>query len=201
MFLSSLLLLSAAITPATPSTPLPWFDFEDYPMKAFEKQWEGITTFELLVAPDGSVANCTVTESSGHSELDKATCHLAMKRAKFTPASVDGRPVHGIYRSEAAWALPERSVGTKAGPDLEISLSRLPAGTAQPPVVKLAYAVDSSGKSLSCDALPQSRKQPALLVELGCKELVGRMAVPVVTPSGQAVEAVRTGAVSFKADD
>lgn len=192
-------LLMLAVIPANPVTPIPWFTFEDYPMKAFEKKWEGITTFEILVTPQGTVANCRVTESSGHEELDRQTCFLATKRAKFAPATVDGRLVFGVYRSEAAWALPERSVGTKAGPDLEVTLNKLPEGTLEPPVVKVAYAVDASGQPSSCVAMPSARKQPPVLVELGCRQLLESIGnSPVVSSTGQPVAAVRTGAIKFR---
>jgi hypothetical protein len=65
--------------------------------------------------------------------------------------------------------------------------------------VKLAYAVDTSGNPSSCTILPTSLKQPQVLVELGCKELLQRAPrTPVVDPSGRPVPAVRTGAVLFK---
>ena len=198
---ATLSLLAGTVVAATPLTPLPWFDFEDYPMKAFEKKAEGVTQFELLVAPDGQIANCTVTQSSGNEELDRTTCYLANKRVKFSPArGADGQATFGLYRSQAIWALPERTIAANPGPDLEVSLNRLPAGTAEPPVVKLAYAVDPQGRTSSCTLLPSSLKQPEVLVEVGCKELLDKMAgKPVVGPAGQAVPAVSTAAVRFKA--
>ena len=49
-------MLASSLVAATPASPEPWFEFKDYPMQAFEKQWEGVTKFELLIAPDGSTA-------------------------------------------------------------------------------------------------------------------------------------------------
>lgn len=193
--------LLGTVVAATPTTPPPWFKFaEDYPMKAFERKWEGVTQFQLLVAPDGSVSNCSIVKSSGHELLDETTCLLASKRAEFRPArGPDGNVVWGVYRSEAMWALPEHRLATTAAPDLEVSLNKLPAGVSEPPAVKLAYSVDTSGNPSSCTILPTSLKQPAVLVELGCKELLERAPrTPVVDPSGQPVPAVRTGAVLFK---
>jgi TonB family protein len=192
------LLLAGAVVAATPITPLPWFEFEDYPMKAFEKKLEGVTQFELLVAPDGRIAGCTVTQSSGSAELDKTTCHLANKRVQFRAArGPDGQAVHGVYRSQAVWALPERTIKASPGPDLEVNLNKLPAGVGEPPVIKLAYAVDRQGKASSCTVMPSSVKQPEILVELGCKELLSKASGPVVGPAGQPVAAVKTAAVRF----
>ena len=198
---SSFALLASAVVAATPMTPLPWFEFSDYPMKAFEKKAEGVTQFELLIAPDGAIADCTVTATSGNAELDRTTCFLATKRAQFRPArGPEGQPAYGVYRSQAVWALPERTIAANPGPDLEVSLNKLPAGTAEPPVVKLAYAVDTQGRPSSCTLMPSSLKQPSVLVEVGCKELLDKMAgKPVVGPAGQPVPAVSSAAVRFNA--
>ena len=198
---ASLPLLAGAVVAATPVTPLPWFEFRDYPMKAFEKKAEGVTQFELLIAPDGRIAGCTITGSSGDASLDRATCFLTRKRVKFNPArGPGGQPVYGVYRSQAVWALPERTIKANPGPDLEVSLNKLPAGTAEPPVVKLAYALDAQGRPSSCTVMPSSVKQPQVLVEVGCKELLTRVTgKPVVGPDGHPVPAVSTAAVKFNA--
>lgn len=200
MFSASLLLLAGSVSAASPVTPLPWFEFKDYPMKAFEKKAQGVTRFELLVSPDGAIADCSIVSSSGNAELDKATCYLATKRVKFTPARGEaGTPVWGIYRSQALWALPENRLSAPPAPDLEISLNKLPEGAKEPAAVKLAYAVDPNGNPSSCTLMPSSLKQPQLLVDLGCKELLkSAPRAPVVAPTGQAVPVVKTGAVLFK---
>jgi len=194
-------LVSGAVVAATPVTPLPWFEFEDYPMKAFEKKWEGVTRFELLVGPDGAIAECRITSSSGHEELDKTTCALATRRVTFRPARADdGSPMWGTYRSQAIWALPERQIVAPPAADLEVSLNKLPSGTKEPPAVKLAYAVDSQGNPSSCTVMPSSLPQPRVLVDLGCKELLdSARGKPVVGPNGQPIPAVKTGSVLFKA--
>jgi TonB family protein len=197
-------LLSGAVVAATPVTPQPWFEFKDYPMKAFEKSLQGVTQFELLLSPDGKIADCRVTESSGHDILDERTCFLATKRAEFRPARDENNmPTWGVYRSQAVWVLPEhRMVGANPGPDLEVSLNKLPAGTVEPPVVKLAYAVDARGKPSSCSLMRTAQSQPEILVTIGCKELFEEIShTPVVGPGGQPVPAIKTAAVRFKADN
>lgn len=198
----ALSLLAGSLSAATPLTPQPWFTFADYPMKAFEKSEEGVTRFELLIAPDGRVAKCTIIGSSGHEELDKTSCYLASRRAKFRPAyGADGEPLFGTYRSQTVWALPEHKIESNPGPDLVVSLNELPAGTNQPPVVKLAYSVDVEGKPTGCAVMPWSVRQPKLLVDLACKELIRQIRpAPVLAPSGQPVAAVKSGAVKFDTD-
>jgi hypothetical protein len=47
--------------------------------------------------------------------------------------------------------------------------------------------------------MPTSLRQPQVLVEIGCKELLEReTGTPVIGPSGQPVSAVKSGAIRFK---
>lgn len=197
------LLLAGSVVAAAPETPLPWFEFRDYPMKAFEKNLEGITRFELMVSPQGNIASCKITSSSGHEELDTTTCFLAQKRVKFRPArNGDGEAVWGLYRSQAIWAIPDHRLTAIPAPDLEVTLNQLPAGTVKPAAVKLAYAVDASGNRSSCTMMPDSLKQPQVLVDVGCKQLLESADhKPVLGPNGQPVPAVVTGAVLFKTSE
>lgn len=208
-----LLLLAGAVVAASPLTPMPWFEFHDYPTKAFEKKAEGVTRFDLLVSPEGKIADCKVTVSSGNEDLDKRTCFLAGRRARFAPATDEsGRPVFGVVRSQAVWKIPvdtlegvvrtpETQLSNLApGPDLEVNLNRLPEGTTEPAVVKLAYSVDTRGNPTSCSLMRLAQHQPKMLVDLGCRELLQRLPhTPVLDPSGQAVPAVKTAAVKFNA--
>jgi TonB family protein len=201
MFASAFLFL-ATVTAAVPTPKSLWFEFHDYPMNAFEKRWEGVTSFDLLVDPSGRVVDCTVSKSSGHEDLDKATCSLASFRARFTPArGPGGEPAYGVYRSQAIWVIPEHSLpNTAPGPDLQVSVNKLPDGTQNPPAVQLAYMVDARGEISACSPLKGSPAQPAALVDVACRELASRLPrQPAMTTDGQAVAAVRTAAVLFTA--
>ncbi|HWI75739.1 MAG TPA: energy transducer TonB [Sphingomicrobium sp.] len=201
--LGASLLIAGSVVAATPVTPLPWFEFRDYPMKAFDKNQEGVTRFQLLVSPEGSIESCKVTSSSGHDELDTTTCYLAQKRVKFQPArDAEGRAVWGIYRSQAVWAIPDHRLYAPPAPDLEVTLNKLPDNAVKPTAVKLAYAVDANGTPSSCTMMPDSLRQPQVLVDVGCKQLLESADhKPVLGPTGQPVPAVVTGAVLFKTSD
>ena len=67
-----------------------------------------IDTLSLEIAADGRVTNCTITGTSGHPQLDVATCALVSKRAKFQPArGSEGQPVAGSYSNAIDWQLPD----------------------------------------------------------------------------------------------
>ena len=195
-------LLSAAVIAAAPATPLPWFNMDDYPMKAFEKEWRGASVFEVLVAPDGKPADCTITKSSGYQELDRHTCFIAMHRARFTPArGPDGSPVYGAYRSVVMWHRPDQErLQGEPGPDLEVTVSALPNGAKEPPAVKVAYFVDPAGNPSICTPLPDSKVQPKALLDAACSQLFGKLQHAPVTANGAAVPAVKTAAVLFTVD-
>ena len=88
--------------------PARWVDTDDYKSNWIRQEMTGKARFRLEIAADGKVANCTITGSSGHPELDAATCALVSKRAKFQPARTGGgEPIAGSYSNAIDWRLPE----------------------------------------------------------------------------------------------
>lgn len=192
-------LVAGAVIATTPATPLPWFDLNDYPTKAFEREWQGTTNFDVIVDPDGRSADCKIEKSSGHEILDRSACWVAMKRARFTPAiGADGERAFGVYRSQVVWSRPDRTgVQRDLGPDLEVSVNQLPAGAG--PAVKLAYFVDAAGNPSACTPLPDSAHQPKQLIDLACQALFQQLPREAVTANGTTVAAVKTAAVKVVA--
>ena len=190
-------LLVNAVVAASPATPLPWYTFADYPMKAFEKEWKGTATFEVLVDPQGRPADCAIIQSTGYPTLDRETCFIAMHRARFSPArGPDGSMVYGSYRSMVKWRRPDQeSLQVEPGPDLEVTVSALPEGTRKPAAVKVAYFVDAQGQASSCTVLPESKAQPSSLIEAACKQVMAKGA-----PNPGSRPTVRTAAILFTAE-
>jgi len=62
------------------------FSADDYPASAQSAGAEGTVRASLSIGPDGRVASCNVTQSSGNPSLDSATCNILRRRAKFIPA-------------------------------------------------------------------------------------------------------------------
>lgn len=59
---------------------------ENYPRKAEREGIEGSVGVSVVVTPDGRVGGCTVTRSSGSSDLDAAACDGMTRYARFNPA-------------------------------------------------------------------------------------------------------------------
>jgi len=68
--------------------PLP-----DYPVLALVEGREGRAAFRITVASSGAVTDCRIVTSSGHSDLDAATCDYARKLKK----------VEGVYQGVVSW--------------------------------------------------------------------------------------------------
>ena len=98
----------------TPKDPQPrgnpgrWVTTNDYPSRSIREEQEGVTTVALSVDASGRVTGCRITRSSGHSQLDDATCSNMQRRARFTPATDgSGKEVAGTYTQSVRWQLPE----------------------------------------------------------------------------------------------
>jgi periplasmic protein TonB len=62
------------------------FSADDYPASAQAAGAEGTARASLTIGTDGRVASCNITQSTGNSALDSATCNILRRRAKFVPA-------------------------------------------------------------------------------------------------------------------
>lgn len=87
-------------------------DPDDYPRRAVDRRAQGTTYLRFTILPNGRVRDCVVTRSSGHRDLDAATCPLLERRLRYRPArDAAGRPVAETIRGQQDWELgPERPV-------------------------------------------------------------------------------------------
>lgn len=76
----------------------------DYPAASWVNGEEGTAYYELAVAADGTVTDCTIIDSAGYAALDAKTCEIAMERAEFLPAQDEsGMPIAGTHRDYQVW--------------------------------------------------------------------------------------------------
>ncbi|MEO1222275.1 MAG: TonB family protein [Pseudomonadota bacterium] len=94
---------------ATPrGDPGNWITTADYKTSWIRRDFAGTARFTLQVDALGRVGGCTITGSTGHEALDRATCRLLEARAIFNPAKgSDGNAVAGTYSSSVNWSIPE----------------------------------------------------------------------------------------------
>jgi protein TonB len=84
-----------------------WANTNDYPSRALQQEREGTTGFRVTVDTNGRVIDCQITSSSGHPDLDAATCTNVKRRARFEPALQNGQPVQGSYSNRVRWQIPK----------------------------------------------------------------------------------------------
>ncbi|MEP7351257.1 MAG: energy transducer TonB [Sphingorhabdus sp.] len=94
--------------PVPKGNPGNWANTNDYPSRALQQEREGTTGFTVTVGPNGRVTACNVSSSSGHADLDQATCTNVTRRARFDPAlDSSGNPTTGTYSNRVRWQIPK----------------------------------------------------------------------------------------------
>lgn len=84
-----------------------WASARDYPSRALRQEREGVVRFRVTCGDTGRVNSCTITRSSGHTDLDEATCKLITRRGRFTPgADRNGNPSGGTWSNAVRWQIP-----------------------------------------------------------------------------------------------
>ncbi|GMN02609.1 energy transducer TonB [Erythrobacter sp. MTPC3] len=85
-----------------------WVTDNDYRSNWIRRGMSGVAGFTLSIDEKGRVSDCAITRSTGHEQLDAATCKLIENRARFDAAKDSyGKPVAGTYRNSVNWKLPE----------------------------------------------------------------------------------------------
>jgi len=78
-----------------------------YPEVALQLRHQGDVTYKVEINEEGRAENCRVIESSGHKELDDATCDLIQTRGVFRPALDNhGELVRSEFQGKMSWRLP-----------------------------------------------------------------------------------------------
>jgi TonB family protein len=87
----------------------PYITSADYPAEALRQRQQGRIEVKLTIAPNGGVASCRVTQSSGSAALDARTCEIVRERAQSMPWHGDnGSGVANVLTAEIRWTLPAR---------------------------------------------------------------------------------------------
>ena len=88
---------------------------KNYPPRALKAGEQGKVGFRIVVEPDGSLGSCVVTQSSGHSALDKETCDIIVNNARLQPVrNEEGRTVRAVQNGFINWKLPSGAASVAA---------------------------------------------------------------------------------------
>lgn len=78
-----------------------------YPTRALQEEREGETRIGFVIGTDGRVANCEVTASSGHADLDAASCRAARSLTYFPATNAAGEPIETKGEQRIRWEIPK----------------------------------------------------------------------------------------------
>lgn len=79
----------------------------DYPASAIRRGAVGVVEVLLNVGVEGKPLDCRIIRSSGHKDLDNATCEKLLKRGKFNPGlDRNGNAVVSPFYFAVNWLMP-----------------------------------------------------------------------------------------------
>src|SRR3954471_24659924 len=118
--------LAAQLSAPVPTNLRKWFEPEDMPVSVMSAgTGAALAGIRVDVAPDCTIRRCTVETSSKVRILDRLSCDLPKRRAKFEPAHwTDGSPAFGAYRTSISWIVTDVPVRPPklSYPDLDLSV-------------------------------------------------------------------------------
>jgi protein TonB len=79
---------------------------KDYPRASAQAGVGGTVSVRFAVEPNGRADDCVVTHSSGHEDIDEATCRLIEQRFRYRPGTDRaGRPVRTFLVEKHTWSI------------------------------------------------------------------------------------------------
>ncbi|OAN64030.1 energy transducer TonB [Sphingomonas sp. TDK1] len=198
---------TGASTKPTPRGDAPWITNDDYPMEEARARHEGVVAFALLVDASGHAVGCDVTATSGFVGLDKQTCFLMMRRARFNPALENGRAVESHVTGNFTWRLgnapPYRNgvdgaVGVAAPVPpgaLQLTVATLPSDYRQPAKAAISFGTDQ--RVVDCRILESSGN--AAIDRVACEQLRALATAPSAN-AGSTAAKTAAYIVSFRVD-
>ena len=75
--------------------------FTQYPKSSLENNEQGTVHYRVRIDGRGVPKQCEVTQSSGYTRLDQATCELLMSRARFSRTNGRG----SVYDGKVVWRI------------------------------------------------------------------------------------------------
>lgn len=197
-------LAASALVRAMPTgSPGYWTSDMDYPAGAVRRKEEGTVGFAMLIDPNGKVAQCSVTESSGFPELDQRTCAVMLVRGKFKPGrDENGKPIYDRYNGFLTWHLPGKSGGGRSPirrmnePDMTLEVLQLPHGEKEH-IISVVARMDDEGRVAYCEASPNGKSFPQL-VATACTQLKAAYTAELKDEAGNSLPAIQAFRIALR---
>lgn len=161
----------------------------DFPPEARDARMEGVATVTVTTDPDGGIADCSVTGSSGHETLDKASCDYVRAQGPFNPArDLQNNPTEGRFVRKVTWRLPLTTTAVAPPP-----APAYPRGPMSLPLVgngKSGFEVvaDKNGNVVTCTVIDEGDTPAGAMVGADfCKNAKERGVQMAIDPNGEPV--------------
>ena len=104
---TTLFTLALSVCAPCPLSAQTWNTTSDYPARALRAGREGTVSYTAVIGKNGRAESCSVTHSSGWTDLDRSACNQIMLRARFEPATdANGKPAKGMYSGKFRFVIP-----------------------------------------------------------------------------------------------
>lgn len=101
---------AAAESQPQPIDQTEWIKPDAYPAEALRVNEQGLIVSLLEVDATGKPRTCRVTSGVDTPILNKVTCDMLLKGARFVPAKdKDGKPIASVFESRHRWVTQESS--------------------------------------------------------------------------------------------
>ena len=197
------ILAASALSLASPTgNPGGWLN-DDYPAGALKRKEEGPVGFRLLIDPKGRVERCSITSSSGSSDLDGATCNIIVALSRFKPATNEAdQPNYSEYAGRLTWRIPgtarpiRRERPPAPSPVMELTVQTLPNGERQK-MIELIARFDAAGQIAACEPSP-TNPQEVKLATVACAQARALPSEIIRDKEGNPVSVIRSLNIQFK---
>lgn len=170
--------LLSALATSMLSAPVPGKNvskalLREYPTSAVARNKSAAALVEFWVDPKGKVYQCKTLTFLGDEKLASEACRILLKSSVRPARDVDDMAAYGRVRTVVSFFIPSTKQGREVenavgGPDLVLSVNRLPAGSEGELSTELVALVDTEGRIVQCEF---SEKAPADYARAACDSL------------------------------
>jgi hypothetical protein len=147
----------------------------------------GAAIVDVVISPAGRLESCRHVQFFGSELVAASTCSILQTIRWKAGTDASGQPVQWRMRTMMKMLDPNSDQGKamitlKRLPDLDLKVSRMPAGVAPPLDIRLYLQVDGTGVPSVCQA-KRASSAPEQLVKLACDQASRTAAPPQSAPT------------------
>ena len=145
-----------------------------YPTEFLAAEKSAAAVLELVISPEGKIVQCRMLETHGDEQFAQRLCRLQNPRSWAAATDEHNAPAFGVVRNLSRMFVPETPEGDKIAklaplPDLELSVSALPASVQSRLDAKVSLWVDATGSVTQCEPRPE-QIVPSVYLKLACEQ-------------------------------